>query len=89
MTAATVEATTLADELALETPTARKAATYLATIVDTGVRRTLASRLVEQRRAELALAVTLTRERFGRAPRLVDVERRDRVLVELTVLAIA
>lgn len=89
MTAATVEANELADELALETDTARKAAAYLATIVDVAVRRHEAGRLVEARRAELALYCQLAGERYGRPPRLADVARRDRTLVELTVLAAA
>lgn len=89
MTAATVEATQLADELALETTTARKAAAYLATIPDVGYRRQLAAGLVAQRRQELALAHALTRERFGAAPPLARLEAGDDTLAELLLLAIA
>lgn len=89
MTAATVEATRLADSLALETLTGRKAADYLETITDTGYRRQLAGQLAASRREELALARTLLLERFGHAPTLAKLEDGDETLAELTLLAIA
>ena len=88
MTAATVDRL-LDVALDLDQPTAIHAARYLATIVDVEVRRQEAGRLVEARRAELALYVDLVRERFGHSLALERVLADDEVLAELTILAIA
>lgn len=90
MTAATVPhpaAPAALDEV-LETDTAIRAANYLASIIDAGVRRQAAAQLVAQRRQELALYCQLVRERFGHAPNLAILERDDEVLLELTLLAV-
>lgn len=89
MTAATVEAPSLADVYALEQPTAVNAAGYLDTIIDTRVRRLEAERLVMARRQELKLYADLVAERFGRRPDLRKVEAADDLLAELLILAIA
>lgn len=90
MTAATVEAgTSLADELALETDTARHLANYLETIPDVGYRRQLAAQAVAERKSELALACQLLAERYGMGPSVAKLEREDALLVELLVLAVA
>lgn len=77
--------TPTADELGLDTATART----IAAIPDVGVRRAQAAAAHADRRDQLATYRQLYAEAYGHNLDPVRLEQRDEVLAELTVLTVA
>lgn len=91
MTAATVEAASLALELALEHPSAIALADQLEGLAD-DVRRPAATRAAADRLADLTLYRALLVERYGASagvPPLSRIVAADQLYGDLTILAIA
>ena len=83
MTAAT------ANELGLEHPSAIALADQLVSIAEPSIRRDYAAKALADRLADLALYVTLYRERYGHALNLERVIDADDLYGELVVLTVA
>jgi hypothetical protein len=89
MTAATVEALTLATELGLVHPSARRLSDQLEQHPEPALRREAAGRALADRRADLALMRDLLVERYGTAPTLDRIIAGDELYADLAILTIA